>query len=602
MKLFVIPFLFFSGHLFASGVSVSAQVSKDTVALNETFTFSIRIQYAKVNPGSVEIPNLSYLDDFHVLNQWSGTQTSMSSRKGKTEWRNVRSHNYQLQPKTKGKLRIDSLQVKVGGKIFNTKPFFIHVKEKTTKKPNPSNPLSPLPNLFPAPHSQLFDQLFKNEPLGSQIPLKKAFKLELNVDKKSIYVGEMVKVDWILLMSLGNAQYREDKAPSLRGFWKEPLVDRGNHQFLGTQIKDNVLYRKMLLDSQALFPVKEGVLEIDAYQVKIMYPFGARWKEEVRKTPSRNLFVKPLPLEGRDRFSGAVGSFKVKAFLNQEKTQVNQPVTFHLRFEGTGHPRSIHAPSIPFPQGLKAYPPTEKSKFSIKKKSYKEFEILLVPQKTGDHTIPSFSLTTFDPSLERYVSHVIPAISLQVQANQKKSEEDKISFFDQAPDVSSSEGKEFFLSSLKKKWLFYFNQRIFFKFWMIFYSLLILGFILFYFYPSKSKNKKHLKRQIQLKFKVIEKTLAQKQSRASAVYLTNLIFFVLSELGQAPSSQEWNPLLESLPPSLYQKFSQDLQALVSELEALSFAPQTPLHASQSLKTVHKLSHKAKTLLEEMVNS
>ena len=422
------------------------------------------------------------------------------------------------------------------------------------------------------------------------------------MNKKSVYVGEMVKADWILLMSLGNAQYIEDRPSSSRGFWKEPLINRGSHQFLGTQIRDNILYRKMLLDSQALFPVKEGVLEIDAYQIKIVYPVGARWKEEIRKTPSQTLFVKPLPLEGKDRFSGAVGSFKVKASLNQKQTQVNHPVTFRLRFEGKGHPRSIHSPSIPFPQGLKAYPPTEKSKFSIKTQSYKEFEILLVPQKTGDYTIPSFSLTTFDPSLDRYVNHVIPAFALQVQANQKKSEEDKISFFDQASDISSFAEKEFFLTSLKKKWLVYFNQRIFFKFWMIFYSLLILGFIVFYFYPSKSKNKKYLKKQINFKFKAIEKALAQKQSRASAVYLTNLISFVLSKLGQASPSQEWNSLLESLPPSLYQRFSQDLQELVSELEALSFAPQTSLDESQSLKAVHKLSHKAKNLLEEMVSA
>ena len=180
MKLFLIPFLFFSGHLFAAGVSVSAQVSKDTVALNETFTFSIRIQYTKVSPKGIAFPNVSYLDDFHVLNQWSGTRTSMNRVNGKTEWLNVRSNNYQLQPKTKGKLRIDSLQVKVDGKTFQTKPFFIHVKEIMKSQPNPSSPLnpsSPFSNLFSNPRSQLFDQLFKDKPLGLTSSSKESFQI-----------------------------------------------------------------------------------------------------------------------------------------------------------------------------------------------------------------------------------------------------------------------------------------------------------------------------------------------------------------------------------------------------------------------------------------
>ena len=595
MNYLIFSLLFFSGSVFASNFFVSASVDRNSVALNESFTLSIKIEYKKNKPKNIIIPDLSQLDDFNVLSQWSGTQTSMNLVNGKTTWSSTYSRNYQLQPKAKGKLRLDSIKVKLDGEGFETKPLFIEVTEKT-KNQKPSYPLNPL-NPFNIPNSRLLDPFlkdgfFRGRPQNALS--KNAFKLKLILSKKSAYVGELIKADWILWMSLGSAQYRVHQTPELKGFWKEYLTDRAKPQFLGTQIEGDILYRKTLLDSQALFPVKSGVLTLDPYEVKVLSPFGIQWKEIVRKSELKNIVVKPLPKKGKENFSGAVGSFKVKASLNQAETKVNQPVAFRLRFEGDGHPRLIQMPLISFPEGLKAYPPTEKSQFS-KKQSYKEFEVLLAPEKAGHFTLPSFSLTTFDPIKEIYIKHTIPTFKIKVKAGKNNVLNKKLSFFEQDKETGKEKLSFSFLD--KEKWLSFFNQRDFFKFWTLLYSLLILLFIVVYFYPTQSKKKKALKKKVHSKLKKIEQILLQKDEKTVAVLLSNLVHFVLSELSSMKSSQEWSKLIEHLPPSLYHTHSKDLIKLMQELESLSFAPQ---RASSQAPKRRVIFREAKRLMAQMV--
>lgn len=595
MNFLIFFLLLFSSPAYSSDFSVSAEVDRHKVALNESFTFSVKIKYKKTRP-DIRIPDLSSLSDFNVSSQWSGTQTSMSMVNGKTNWTSTYSQHYTLQAKTKGRLRIDSLRINVNGKNFTTNPLFIEVTRATRQPQNPSGSS----NLFSSPSSRFLDPLLKLDPFNIQpsVPSGKAFKFKMNLNKKLAYVGEMIKADWELWISLGSAQHKDHEMPELKGFWREELAQRGKFKFIGTQVEDTILYRKTLIDSQALFPVKSGVLTIDPYTIKVLSPSGFQWREELKKTKSRRIIVKPLPAEGRGNFSGGVGSFKVTASLNQTHTKVYQPISFRLRFEGQGHPRLIQMPPLSLPEGLKSYSATHKSKFSFKK-SYKEFETLIVPQKVGMFALPSFVVTTFNPSLKKYVKHKIPPFTFQVAPNLSDTARDQISFFDESQEVDSATDKIAFWDFIKEKWNAYIKSKDLLKFWIVFYSVLFFIVILIYFIPTRNKIKAILKRKVNHKLKEI-KVQMKKNEKSAPVLLTNLVYFVLSELNPDHSSQEWHKLLENLPPSLYHNYAEEIKKLMQELETLGFTPANSNAKSRKIQAIFEDLSKLITKMIEKV--
>ena len=94
--------------------------------------------------------------------------------------------------------------------------------------------------------------------------------------------------------------------------------------------------------------------------------------------------------------------------MKKTEGAVNEPLSLKITFEGSGHPRFIDLPDIPFPSSVDTYPPVQKSQFSNKRIGTKEFEILIIPKQEGRLIIPSFSLSTFNPETNQYIVHQSP--------------------------------------------------------------------------------------------------------------------------------------------------------------------------------------------------
>lgn len=575
-------FPFQTGALF----QVSAVVDKKKLALNEALTFTIQVETQIKKPENLIFPNLSDPRDFNVLERWSGTQESISFINGKMTRKSTLTKNYKLQPKTQGRLRLDSFDVEIDGKTFKTKEIFIQVTP-------PSGPSTPSQPFFPSPFSQGLKKLF---PTPFQRGKKARVKFKLFLDKPKAYVGEMVLADWVAFSSMEKINYHIEKIPTLKGFWKEELVAPGsNAVFLGTEVIDNVLYKKELLHSFALFPVETGELEIDSYTIQFMDMFSFSGRGTLRSTKPRRFSVKPLPAEGRGNFSGAVGDFKVRASLSETQTQTGQPLSYKLRFEGVGQVRTIQAPKIPFPSSVKIYPPAEKSEFTVKK-SWKEFEYLIIPQSTGTIAIPSFSLTSFYPKSGKYRFHQIPVFSFNVEKGDEKNVTENLSFFDKGGKAP----KEPQWKPLSEESLFVFNQRILLKFWIVFYAVLILAFVSLYSIRRRSWTKISPEEDLEIQFRKIQEFADQKQTEKTAVALINLIYQTVSRITQdRETSQEWEKMLQALPPSLHRKYAESLTSLIQELEAFSFAPKGH---SPVKKQIQPFVKKAHILLRKMVDS
>ena len=165
---------------FVQALQVSADVDKNSVALNESFVYTIRIQSGGKEP-KIHVPSFFHHNDFHLLEHWTGRQNSVSIINGQVERYSSLMKNYRLQPKIKGNLQIKPFTVTVNGRKFQTRPISITVTEKS-QRPAPSPPTGALPRLF-SPPSSLFDVFRKDSKEKGQVQLK------VDASQTSVYKG-----------------------------------------------------------------------------------------------------------------------------------------------------------------------------------------------------------------------------------------------------------------------------------------------------------------------------------------------------------------------------------------------------------------------------
>ena len=581
--------LFFPVSATAS-FQVSSFTDRDQTPLNGSLVFTIQIEFKNKEPKNIALPDFSNLRDFYVLDQWSGSQQSLSLINGKMTSRKTLTKNYTLQPKAQGRLRLDSFDVLVEGQKFKTDPIFIHVTP-------PSSAPSPLPHgapfslspMFPSPPS--FQNLFP-DPLSGE-NRKALIKFQLFLNKKQAYVGEMVTADWVIFSSVKKIQYQIHKLPLLKGFWKKELTPPSNPSvFLGTEVIDKTLYRKELLSSVALFPLESGTLTIDPFTVRVKYFSGFSGEEAIRATAPRSFSVKPLPSAGRGNFSGAVGDFSVQAGLSATEATAGQPVSYKLRFEGRGQAHTIRFPEILFPPSVKTYPPAHKSEFSVKN-SWKEFEVLLIPKGPGKVTVPSFTVTTFHPKSGAYRVHRIPALSFQARKGTDSPPVEGRSFFEGPGDNEKWE-------QLNSVGPFVFHHSALLKFWIVFYTGLTLIFALLCIFRLRAERKIPFQEALSTRFQEIQELINKGQGEKAAVSLINLIYQTVSRLTQRESSLEWEEMVPALPPSLREEFESSLIRLIRDLEALSFAPKNSLQKPSTKKMTYLLN-RTQSLIGKMLS-
>ena len=264
--------------LYSRDNHLSAAIDRKSVPINGSFIISFSIEFDGKSP-EVFIPNLNS-SDFEVLSRWTERQSSVSITNGQKQTSYYLNYKYRLQPKAKGRLRIESRNIQINGKSYKTQEFFINVTEEDKNfSTNPLNQPFGLPN---TPINRFFeDDPFKsisnslNKSFFSRAEGLKSSKIQTKVQKKAVYKGEALKVDWILSLATG-IRYEIDKRPKLENFWKEEILKNQQSKFLNSVIVNGARYQKILFDSMVLFPLKEGNLSIDSYSVNLVGLLASR--------------------------------------------------------------------------------------------------------------------------------------------------------------------------------------------------------------------------------------------------------------------------------------------------------------------------------------
>lgn len=428
----------------------------------------------------------------------------------------------------------------------------------------------------------------KNIP-SRKLPIneKEAFFVIVEPDKTEAYEGEQVFASWYIYTRGDIHQFDRLKFPSLKGFWKEDVEPAPNPSF-EKEMVNGVLFKRALLASYALFPIKAGTSIIDEYKVRAtvslpsnqgylgQFGYGQPYTYTRTSKPVKVL-IKPLPLEGKPAsFSGAVGNFKIEAHVDNQTIVQGQPFSLKLRYDGDGNAKLIELPKIEWPEQFELYDSKSESRFFQSGKSYKEFTLLVIPKESGVQKLPPFELSYFDPSSGTYKLTQTQEIALQVTPGKvsdgnpsvrMKLDEDKTK--EVVPFLPLPEAPRGYSS-----WHWLSGISMFYA-WVSLYGVLFFIFIFgHWIWLKRLYSRRNLFDELRDRKQKCEKLIQKDNITVAAAEVINAIYYLLSRLvDEGEFSKDLSTLLEQLPPSIREAVADAIRKELEVLQTVAFAPE-----------------------------
>ena len=369
--------------------TVRATVDANTVTMNETFTFKIEA----VDTDKMPSVNISPMLDNFTIVSGPAQQTNYSWVNGKST--STKSFTWTMAPNRTGTLTIPELTVSIGRKKYKTASIRISVKKSGTV----------------ASTGELF--------------------LLTEIDKSEAFVGEQVTVTYKLYtrlqLGLENIEY-----PKSVGFWQEDLSIPKPPRFNRTTIK-GVEYQVATLYKVALFPTKTGNLEISPMSITAQVrtkqkgkrksiwddpffnSFNTRTVKKLIRTDPVSIKVKTYPEGQPADFTGAVGDFNLRSWVDTSQVKVNEAITLNIELRGTGNINMFSLPEINFPGDMDVFPPTssfEQEKLWDQYTGTIHWQYILIPRSAGQYQLPRVQISYFNPKNKSWSNTGTKPISL----------------------------------------------------------------------------------------------------------------------------------------------------------------------------------------------
>jgi hypothetical protein len=461
----VLLVLFGISALPAQGVQFSTDVSNTEVGVQEPF----RITFTINNASRISDFQPPAFRGFEVLSQQQSQATSFN---GTRRTQRV-SFVYILQATAPGRFTIAGATARINGNTVRSNPVTITVEKGATSggsasPSSPPQPANPNPFGYSAPDRESQDQpsILRNgeDPMAK---IKKNLFVRVDVDKTDVYVGEQITATYKLYTRLVTTS-QVTKVPSFTGFSAHDQKIANPPQASIEHI-NGVPFRVFTIRKTMLFPLQSGDLTLDPvevdnqvrlYQVHrrqgrslsdifndpfFQDPFGSDpfsdpffqdafggsqvtshdYDYPISSKPVR-IHVKPLPTEGKpEDFGGAVGNFTLTASLDKHTLSTDDAATLTVTVSGQGNITLLNAPQVHFPPDFESYDPkvTDKIGRGNPFGGSRTFTYVIMPKATGHFTLPSVSLSYFDPSKEAYETVSTSSFSLEVTPGKNPPEQ-----------------------------------------------------------------------------------------------------------------------------------------------------------------------------------
>jgi len=424
---FLIAMLFNS----TAQAAINAVLDRNQVPQDESISLKIT---QTGNTGGSFAPRFE-APDFEVMNQFESSQFSSVYVNGKFENKSEKSVTFILRP-----LKIGTLKIRaISNQGEHAPDLSVQVvRENSYQKSVGEN----------APSLQ-----------GDQ----RNFFVRAELSKTKAYKGEQVIASFYL--------YRRTKAnmrdvmqyPSFEGFIREDLempILSGRLEYEAVNL-GGVPFERGLLARYAVYPIKEGKLKIEGFSIRADYiprnaanddlmedPFFQFFSQVTPRTGTSKsdpvtIDVMPLPEEGRGpNFTGGVGDFDVSAQVDQTQIKSNAPLTLKISVKGHGNASLIEFPKVTWPKEFRLYESQGRSKNLGQGMTEKSFDVVIIPQQTGELVIPSIPFEFFNPSTRTYVQKKTDQIKINVSQGEAAATEHPVEEVKPEASVGSSPSTE----------------------------------------------------------------------------------------------------------------------------------------------------------------
>ncbi|MCZ4696169.1 protein BatD [Ancylomarina euxinus] len=399
--------LFISTSAFADKTKFTA-TAPNVVALGEQF----RLSYSLNEKG--EGLKLPVIKGFRVL-LGPSTSTNMSTQyiNGKMTSSSSYTYTYVLLAETEGKFTFEPAEITVDGKLVKSNSHTIEVVRSSTK------------NKQQGTHQSTSAQ--------AQNITKDNLYLKVNVDRKSVFMGEPVKASLkIYTKDVKVVNFEQFKEPSYQGFLTQNIEGSNSNAFQGENINGEIFYTYTIKEI-LLFPQHDGEIIIDPMELSCIVQLTAQARSRgffddffnnyknvrvPRKSEPVKIKVKPVPNNAPKSFDGAVGQFKMNTTINQDSVKVDDAITMKVTISGNGNMKLINPLKFDFPADFEVYDPKTNQNLQSSAKGMTgstTFEYLIIPRHAGDFTIPANEFTYFDPNAKRYITKLSPEFKIYVE-------------------------------------------------------------------------------------------------------------------------------------------------------------------------------------------
>jgi len=397
--------LLFATTAFGQGTSFTSRLGRNPVGVGEAFPFEVSLSLDNARMEDYRPPDFR---GFRIVAQQPSQSTQIQMGGGGGFMRQIYTWNYQLVALQKGKLTIAPASVRVDGREMRTEKVSVTVVDSGQAQPSPQ-PRQQLPRGVPGfPGANFFfpDLDTDTEPVSPPEPAKPAGRrnfLRVVPSKTKAFAGEQITVEWQMYLTERQNNYAPTKEPRTDGFWAEELEvpqNRGGLS-LSEQVLEGRVYLFAPLMRKALFGLNPGKYTITPLEADISRVdfFGATVHSEHLKADPVTMEIVPLPAGAPAGFDpSAVGKFSMAAEVDRDHVQVGEAITLKLRVDGQGNLRKIALPGMPRLDGWKVYEPkinVQMNRGDVVGGS-KTAEYLLLPERSGQTTLPAFSFSYFD--------------------------------------------------------------------------------------------------------------------------------------------------------------------------------------------------------------
>ena len=395
--------------LLAQEASVTAEVSPNPVGVDEQVSLTITVVGGGAErPQIPKITGLKLTVGPSVSNQfqWINGQSSSSQ-----------SFTYILLPEAEGTVKVPPIAIRANGKTYHTGEITLKVLKEVagqSQAPRRRSPFSVLDDMG----------LEEDSPLRDRTPRRAEVLTVADLDKRSAFVGEQVTLTYKILTQLPITQVEVKEIPSLNGFWVEE-IEVPKNPTAANRIVNGKQYAEYVIKKQALFPTKEGALQIPSATFGLAVRtssggfFSLGTQESVfRKTEAITVRVAPLPDAGKPAsFNGAVGNFRLESVIDKPTAETGEALNLKIMLSGTGNLKTITEFPLPDLPGFKIYSSKNNDQVTVRNdvlQGNKSWEYVIIPQAPGKERIPNLKFFYFSPAAKQYREASAPSLEVAV--------------------------------------------------------------------------------------------------------------------------------------------------------------------------------------------